>query len=331
MDQNQSQTKNANELLKSDKKNEVLSIDTPITNFKLEEKKFSFEFEQPRSMNDIKDFPENLRIKSRKQSFKEEYVKALDEMLPKSTNFRFDLAEHEASSKSVSHNLEKIKIIAVCGGAASGKSFIIKSIKHYLRNLGYKPTTIRERNFLLKIPGSEENLSQEVIKNYDFDHYNAIDWKLFEEAIKTLSESRPFDCPVYSIFDNQPSIITKKLEPSNVILLEGRLFLNNDYIRNRCNFKIYLDTDQDIILSRTIIKNQKMKNIPLEEIISKYTQFIKPNFEKYVEPSKKYADMIIFNFAGEYINPEEQKKEFEFLNMIKDWLNFKIKETPSFQ
>lgn len=265
---------------------------------------------------------------SRKKSIKDEYAKALDELLPKKkqTASGFKIEIHENKPKKFPG---RIKIISICGGAASGKTFVVKSIRNYLRTCGYSPTIIKERNFLLKIPVNDDELTPEIVSNYDFDHYKAVDWKLFELAVKSLSEDQSFKCPIYSIFDNRPIVKTKNLKTSNVLLIEGRLFLNNDFIRNKSEFVIYLDTDCDIMLSRIILKNQTLQKRLLEDIIEKYTRFIKPNFEKFVQPTKKYADMIIYNFAGEYYHPEEQKDGFQFLNMVKEWLDLQIKKNEN--
>jgi uridine kinase len=262
---------------------------------------------------------------ARKRSMNEEYMKYLDEFIPKGnqsiSSARVDRPEFEHKGSS-----SNVRMIAVCGGAASGKTFIVKSIRNYLRSMGYEPTTIKERNFLLKIPCADEDLTPEIIKQYDFDSYKAIDWKLFESAVKSMSEAKPFNCPIYSLFQDKPIMKTRKLRPSNIILIEGRLFLNNEFIRNRSNLVIYLDTDSDIMLSRIIVKNQVLKKHALGTIIHKYTQFIKPNFDRYVLPTKKYADMIIYNFAGEYYSPDEVQDGFQFLTMVKDWLRLHLNE-----
>lgn len=262
---------------------------------------------------------------ARKKSYNEEYVKFLDAMMPKGntsiSSARVD--RHDSEHKDPNNS---VRIIGICGGAASGKTFIVKSIRNYLRSLGYQPTTIKERNFLLKIPCKDEELTPDIIAKYDFDSYKAIDWKQFEHAIKSLSEMKPFNCPIYSLFKDKPIMKTKPLRPSNILLIEGRLFLNNEYLRNMSNFVIYLDTDSDIMLSRIIVKNQVLKKHTLDTIIHKYTQFIKPNFDRFVLPTKKYADMIIYNFAGECYHPEEKMENFQFLTMIKDWLGLQIKQ-----
>lgn len=263
---------------------------------------------------------------ARKKSMNEEYMKYLDEFLPKGSQ-TISSAMMDRPEADARAGADRVRIISVCGGAASGKTFIVKSIRNYLRSLGYEPTTIKERNFLLKIPVADEDLTPEKIAAYDFDCYQAVDWKLFESAVKSLCDMKPFNCPIYSLFKNQPIMKTKKLRPSNIILIEGRLFLNNEFIRNRSNFVIYLDTDSDIMLSRIIVKNQALhKHLSLDSIIHKYTQFIKPNFDRFVLPTKKYADMIIYNFAGEYYNPDEVQDGFQFLTMVKDWLGLQIKQ-----
>lgn len=264
----------------------------------------------------------------RKRSMHQDYVKNLDDLIPKSQgqisttkSHRLD-SDHKTDSSSV-------LFIGVCGGACSGKTYIVKSIRNYLRSCGYQPTLIKERNYLLKIPVKDEDLTPEIISSYDFDHYKSIDWKLFEQTIKSLSEFKPFNCPRYSVYDNRPIVKTKKLKPSKIILIEGRLFLNNEYLRNNVHFNIYLDTDSDIMLSRIIIKQTTIKKLSLEEILKKYESFIKPNFEKFVLPTKQYADMVIYNFAGENYEVNRVNESSQFLKMVKDWIGLQMLHSDS--
>lgn len=259
----------------------------------------------------------------RKRSLNVDYVKNLDDMIPKTQGPISAAKPHRTESE---HKGEEstVLVIGICGGACSGKTFIVKSIRNYLREFNYDPTLIKERNYLLRIPVKDEELTPEIINNYDFDHYKSIDWKLFENTIKSLSEFKPFNCPRYSLFENRPIIKTKKLKPSKIILIEGRLFLNNEYLRNRTDFIIYLDTDSDIMLSRAIIKQTTLKKISLEEILKKYENFIKPNFEKFVLPTKQYADMVIYNFAGENYEVNGVNESSQFLKMVKDWITLQM-------
>ena len=267
--------------------------------------------------------PDVRVFSSRKKSASSQFQKGLLDFMgeaKRDSTLKIEIHEH---AKKKSNN---VTIISICGGAASGKTFIVKSLKNHLKNGKLQTTYLKERNFMRRIPVADDLITEEILANYDFDHYNAIDWNEFEQAVKKLSNDESYDCPIYDIIESKPITKTKNLKPSNVILIEGRLFLNNDFIRKSSDFIIYLDTDCDIILSRLIVKQQTIKHKKLEEIVRKYTEFIKPNYEKFVVPTKQYADMIIYNFAGQSYTDEEQQLNFPFLNMVKDWLNNRMKQ-----
>lgn len=128
---------------------------------------------------------------------------------------------------------------------------------------------MKEKNFFksVNIPNQEDR--ENYIKNFDFDNYWAIEWDLFENAVENLKQKRPFNTPIYDIFNSKRILKTKNLKPSDLIIIEGRVFWNNEKLKKMCNIKIFLDTDMDLMLSRRVIKGL-IRQIPLEEIVDKY-------------------------------------------------------------
>jgi uridine kinase len=123
----------------------------------------------------------------------------------------------------------------------------------------------------------------DYLKKYDFDSPEAIDWDLFEMAIHSLINKKPFNTPIYDIHSEKRLTVTNKLSPKDMIVVEGRLFFNYATIRDKLDFKLFLDTDTDIILSRRVYKNIA-RGKPLADTIKRYETFVKPSYEKFIEP-----------------------------------------------
>lgn len=158
-------------------------------------------------------------------------------------------------------------------------------------------TVLKEKNFLIPIKSEEQRKDpEELLLSHDFDNYEAIDWPLFEETVGKLLEGKSAETPIYDIFDNKRLLRTKQQTPGDLIIIEGRIFLNNLAITERCNMKIFLETDLDLMLSRIVIKGLARK-LRLETIIERYMKFIKPSYEKWIEPTKGLVDMVIPNFG----------------------------------
>jgi uridine kinase len=104
---------------------------------------------------------------------------------------------------------------------------------------------------------------------------------------------------------------TERVYPSNLIIVEGHLIFTNEELRNQFNLKIYIDTDDDVRLSRRVLKMAKNKNsiTNLQDLLYKYEKQIKPAYEKYIEPTKKYADIILPNYDF-VIDPEDVDNVF---------------------
>lgn len=101
---------------------------------------------------------------------------------------------------------------------------------------------------------------------HDFDHYQAIDWELFNKVLKSCISNEEIEFPVFDIFNNKRLIKNKLHKPSDLIIIEGRIFMNNPEIVKMCNMKIFLETDLDLMLSRIVIKGVARK-LKLETVI----------------------------------------------------------------
>lgn len=203
-------------------------------------------------------------------------------------------------------NVVQIKpfVMGICGGTSAGKSQIVKMISKSLnkRKNTDKVTFLSEENFFK----SKSQHNQEE-KDIDFDHPTNIDWEMFMAALNALMDRKKFEIPLFDMKSEIRKKETKLLEPSDLIIVEGRLVFYDEGIRSKCNLKIFLDTDEDVRLSRRIYKDVMTRKKKVEDVIDRYLKFVKPDFEKYVLPSKKYADIIIPNYGGGFSNemPED--------------------------
>lgn len=141
----------------------------------------------------------------------------------------------------------------------------------------------------------------------------------------SLKARKPFNTPIYDIFNSKRIVKTKNQKPSDLIIIEGRLFWNNEKLKNACNIKIFLDSDMDLMLSRRVIKGL-IRKIPLEEIVEGYLKNVKPNHEKWVEPTKVFADLVIPNFGSDSLDLNQNDQKYEILQILFDLLEFRLKD-----
>jgi uridine kinase len=113
---------------------------------------------------------------------------------------------------------------------------------------------LKEKNFFKSVEIKNTEDREHYLKNYDFDTFWAIDWEFFESAVENLKNRKPFNTPIYDIFNSKRIVKTKSQKPSDLIIIEGRVFWNNEKMKSACNIKIYLDSDMDLMLSRRVIK-----------------------------------------------------------------------------
>lgn len=225
----------------------------------------------------------------------------------------------------ISFSTMKPIFMGICGGSGSGKTFISKWIKNHFSKTSIRICVLKEKNFLKQLELSKDVDREVCLKNYDFDSPDAIDWQLFEKAASILEQRQPFNTPIYDLFNNKRILKTHKLEPSDIIIVEGRLILNNEYLRDICTVKVFLDTDVDLMLSRRVFKGMA-RNLDLDFVIDRYLKYVKPNFENYIEPSKVFADLVVHNFGGLNFNIEQFENNYEILAILQDLLKFRLKD-----
>lgn len=180
----------------------------------------------------------------------------------------------------------KITIIGVCGGSASGKTTIVNKLKkQYDTDL-----VVLGHDFYYK---AHNELSYEERTELNYDHPNAYDTQRFIEDIKKLKNGEEIYRPVYDYTIHNRSDEVVLVKPKPVIVVEGILVLENKELRDLMDIKIYVETDSDERIIRRIQRDVIERERSLESVISQYRETVKPMHDIFVEPSKRYADIII--------------------------------------
>lgn len=219
-----------------------------------------------------------------------------------------------------------VVIIGICGGSCSGKTHLTHHIKNYFKTRDTKINYLKEKNFYKDI-----TMSYEETLNYDYDSPEAIDWEKFLNCVNDLSDGFSSDVPVYDIFNNKRLKEFKQLTPCQILVIEGRLLFWKKELRDKFHLKIFLDTDPDIMLSRKIIKDTA-REIPLEQAINRYVNFIQPCYKKYVYPSKIHAHLILDNYSlfdFDYSKEEGKFKKDRIINLINTIIKHKFEKITS--
>ncbi|KAK9854764.1 hypothetical protein WJX84_001359 [Apatococcus fuscideae] len=178
-------------------------------------------------------------------------------------------------------------LIGVAGGTASGKTTVCDSIMQRLHD---------QCVVMLAQDSFYRGLTKEELKDvgsYNFDHPDAFDRKLLRNCLLDLRRQQPVDIPLYDFARHQRSNAKRKVEPADVIIVEGIMVLHMPEVRELLNMKVYVDTDDDVRLARRIQRDVALRGRDVAGVIEQYTRFVKPSFDQYVGPSRKHADVII--------------------------------------
>ncbi|MBR6655735.1 MAG: uridine kinase [Alistipes sp.] len=183
--------------------------------------------------------------------------------------------------------MKDVVVIGVAGGTGSGKSTLVKRLQEAFRNDDVATIC---HDFYYK---AHPELTYEERTKLNYDHPDAFDTWLMVEHIKALKEGKAVECPTYSFVEHNRTDETLPVKPSKVIIVDGILIFENEELRNIMDIKVYVDTDADVRLARRILRDVRERGRSMESVISQYTTTVKPMHEQFVEPSKRYADVII--------------------------------------
>ncbi len=179
-----------------------------------------------------------------------------------------------------------ILVIGIAGGTASGKTTLMKNL---INEFGGEVTVLSHDNYYKR---HDEMLYEERCK-LNYDEPSAFDTSLMVYHLEQLRRGYPIECPVYDFTIHNRSDETVRLIPRKVIIVEGILIFENEALRNLMDIKIFVDTDADVRLCRRIKRDVTKRGRSLESVLAQYQETVKPMHERYVEPSKKYADLVV--------------------------------------
>ncbi|HHH41199.1 MAG TPA: uridine kinase [Chloroflexi bacterium] len=181
----------------------------------------------------------------------------------------------------------RVIIIGVAGGTGSGKTTVAQAILRRVgaKHIAYIPHDAYYRD-LSHLPPEERS-------RVNFDHPDALETELLIEHLKALRAGRPVEIPVYDFTTHTRKKETRRVEPQRVILVEGILVFAEPALRELFDVKIYVDTDADIRFIRRLRRDVAERGRTVESVIEQYLRTVRPMHLEFVEPSKRYADVII--------------------------------------
>lgn len=205
--------------------------------------------------------------------------------------------------------MNQIYVIGVAGGSASGKTTIVNNLKDFFKN----NIELISHDCYYK---AHYDMPFEEREKLNYDHPNSFDTDLLISDLLKLKNGEIVHRPVYSYTIHNRTNETIPLYPKKVIIVEGILILENEELRNLMDTKIYVDTDADERLMRRILRDMKERGRSIDSVMEQYSKTVKPMHEQFIEPYKKYADIIIPR-GGENLTA---------LNILKEHLNIVLNQ-----
>lgn len=182
-----------------------------------------------------------------------------------------------------------VVVIGIAGGSASGKTSVAKKLlENQISKVG-SIALIRLDDYYKDL----SNLSIEKRAATNFDHPDSIDFKLLKTHLMALKAGKKINKPIYDFTIHNRKQETELINPVNVVILEGILTLSELDIRQLCDIKLYVDTPDDIRFIRRLKRDTNDRGRTIESVINQYMDTVRPMHEQFVEPSKRYADIII--------------------------------------
>ncbi|MBN2496542.1 MAG: uridine kinase [Deltaproteobacteria bacterium] len=180
-----------------------------------------------------------------------------------------------------------VAVLGIAGGSASGKTTVTKKI---LEALAGEPVTLLDQDSYYRDLG---HLDMDLRRSFNFDHPDAFDNDLMIEQLESLKAGRSIDKPVYSFKEYTRTPQTVRVDPGNVIIVEGIMVLAIRELRKRMDVKIFVEADDDIRFIRRLTRDVQERGRSIEAVVSQYLETVRPMHLTFVEPSKRYADVII--------------------------------------
>lgn len=179
-------------------------------------------------------------------------------------------------------------VIGIAGGSGSGKTTVVKALEERLKNK--KVVVIPQDSYYKDLSGA----SEEEKRVHNFDHPDSIDWALLCEQLKELKSGRSVEQPIYSYLTcGRSKDETVKVDPAEIVIIEGILIFTCKELREQMDIKCFVDADDDERLMRVMARDIAHRGKDVFWVIERYSNTVKPMYLEFIEPSKRYADIII--------------------------------------
>ncbi len=187
-----------------------------------------------------------------------------------------------------------ILVIGIAGGTGSGKTTLMNNL---IQRFEGQVTVLSHDNYYRR----NDHLTYEERCRINYDEPAALETDLMARHLEQLRRGETIACPVYDFAQHNRSHETIEISPKSVIIVEGILIFENQELRDLMDIKIFVDTDADVRLCRRIKRDVNKRGRSLESVLEQYQTTVKPMHEKYVEPSKKHANLVVLEGGKNWV------------------------------
>ena len=190
--------------------------------------------------------------------------------------------------------MNDILVIGIAGGTGSGKTTLMDNL---VRRFADQVTVLSHDNYYRR----RDDMTMEQRQNVNYDEPAALETDLMVRHLDRLRRGEAIECPVYDFTRHNRSDKTITIVPKKVIIVEGILIFENEDLRNLMDIRIFVDTDADVRLCRRIARDVGERGRTLQSVLDQYQNTVKPMHERYVEPSKKFANLVVPEGGENYV------------------------------
>lgn len=188
-------------------------------------------------------------------------------------------------------------VLGVTGGTASGKTTVCRKI---IEKLGVPWVALLSMDrFYRELTPREHKLAND--KLFNWDHPDAFDWDLFNRTIRGIRSGESVEVPRYDFSTNSRLAATDTVYGADIVIIEGILVLHDKTLRRMMDIKVFVDADSDLRLARRIRRDIRERGRTVDAVLDQYTRTVKPSFDDYIAPTKRYADIIIPRGGDNYV------------------------------